>query len=138
MRNVDITPMPDVETTFHNVQTTLHNVGTTLMQRCFNLASTLVKAILNAIGLVMIVDCEIVEYMLNSEIVFILLNEKILFLLYINHLTTNEIPKNFLTVVHVLIHNVEAVVQTCSIKKVFLARIFYKTNLKPERKARST
>ena len=50
-----------------------------LIQRCLNLASTLVKAILNPIGLVMIVDCEIVEYMLNTWIVFILLNEKIFF-----------------------------------------------------------
>ena len=138
MRNVDTTPVPNVETTLHNVQTTLLNVGTTLMQRCFNLASTLVKAILNPIGLVMIVDCEIVEYMLNLEIVFILLNEKTFSQLYINHSTTDEIPKNFLIVVHILIHNVEAVVQRCSIKKVFLARMFYKTNLKPEKKACST
>ena len=42
------------------------------------------------------------------------------FLLYINHSTTNEISNNFLTVVHIVIHNVEAVVQRCSIKKVFL------------------
>ena len=59
---------------WNNVETTLHNVGTTLIQRCFNLASTLVKAILNPIGLVMIVDREIVEYMLNTWIIFILLN----------------------------------------------------------------
>ena len=43
-----------------------NNVGTTLIQCCFNLALTLVSAILNPIGLVMIVDCEIVEYMLNT------------------------------------------------------------------------
>ena len=42
------------------------------------------------------------------------------FLLYINHSTTDEISKNFLTVVHIVTHNVEAVVQRCSIKKVFL------------------
>ena len=56
-----------------------NNVGTTLIQRCFNLASTLVKAILNPIGLVKIADCEIVEYMLNTCIVFILLYEKTVF-----------------------------------------------------------
>ena len=50
-----------VETTLHNVETTLHNVGTTLIQRCFNLASTLVKTILNPIGLVMIMDLQIHE-----------------------------------------------------------------------------
>ena len=77
--NVSARRWNNVETTLHNVETTLHNVGTTLIQRCFNLASTLVKPILNPIGLVMIVDCEIVEYMLNTWIVFILLNEKIFF-----------------------------------------------------------
>ena len=46
---------------WNNVETTLHNVGTTLIQRCFNLASTLVKAILNPIGLVMIMDLQIDE-----------------------------------------------------------------------------
>ena len=64
---------------WNNVETTLHNIGTTLILRCFNLGSTLVKAILNPIGLVMIVDCEIVEYMLNTCIVFILLNGKTFF-----------------------------------------------------------
>ena len=64
---------------WNNVETTLHNVGTTMIQRCFNLASTLVKAILNPIGLVMIGDCEIVEYMVNTWIVFIVLNEKTFF-----------------------------------------------------------
>ena len=29
---------------WNNVKTTLHNVGTTLIQRCFNLVSTLVKS----------------------------------------------------------------------------------------------
>ena len=44
-----------------NVDTmSVHNVGATLIQRCFNLASTLVKPILNPIRLVMIVDCVIV------------------------------------------------------------------------------
>ena len=47
-------------------RTMLNNAGTTLIQRCFNLASILVKAILNPIGLVKIVDCEIVEYSLNT------------------------------------------------------------------------
>ena len=49
---------------WNNVETTLHNVGTALIQHCFNLASTLVKAILNPIGLVMILDLEIHEYFL--------------------------------------------------------------------------
>ena len=48
-------------TALHNVQTTLPNVGTTLVQRCFNLASTLVKAILNPIGLVMVMVLQIDE-----------------------------------------------------------------------------
>ena len=77
--NVSARRWNNVETTLHNVETTLHNVGTTLIQRCFNLASTLVKAILNPIGLVMIVDYEIVECMLNTRIVFLLLNEKIFY-----------------------------------------------------------
>ena len=46
---------------WNNVETTLHDVGTTLIQRCLNLASTLVKAILNLIGLVMIMDLQIDE-----------------------------------------------------------------------------
>ena len=66
--NVSARRWNNVKTTLHNVKTTLHNVGATLIQRCFNLASTLVKAILNQIGPVMIVDCEIVEYMLNTWI----------------------------------------------------------------------
>ena len=45
----------------HNVQTTLPNVGTTLVQRFFNPASTLVKAILNPIGLVMVMVLQIDE-----------------------------------------------------------------------------
>ena len=57
---------------------------TTLMQRqCPTLkqrriVSTLVKPILNPIGLVMIVDC-VIQYMLNTLIVFILLYEKAFF-----------------------------------------------------------
>ena len=58
----------------NNVEITLHNIET-----MFNLASTLVKAVLNPIGLVMILDCEIVEYMLNTWIAFILLNEETFF-----------------------------------------------------------
>ena len=54
--NVETT-LHKVETMLHNVGITLHNVGTTLIQRCFNLALTLVKPTLNPIGLVMIVDC---------------------------------------------------------------------------------
>ena len=38
-----------------------NNVGTTLVQRCFNLASTFVKTILNPTGLVMIMDLLIHE-----------------------------------------------------------------------------
>ena len=45
----------------HNVQATLPNVGTTLVQRFFNPASTLVKAILNPIGLVMVMVLQIDE-----------------------------------------------------------------------------
>ena len=59
VHNVDTTSVSDVETTLHNVETTLHNVGTTSIQRCFNLASTLVKAILNSIGHVMIMDLQL-------------------------------------------------------------------------------
>ena len=62
-----------------NVTQRQNNTGTTLKQRCFNLVSTLIKTILNPIGLVMIMDCEIVEYMSHTWIVFILLNEKIFF-----------------------------------------------------------
>ena len=61
LHNVDTMSVLNVETTLHNVETTLHNVGTTLIQRCFNLASTLVKTILNPIGLVMIMDLQIHE-----------------------------------------------------------------------------
>ena len=104
---------------WNNIETTLHNVGTTLIKRCFNRASTLVKAILNLIGLLMIVDCEIVEYTLNTWIVFILLNEKIFYYILTIQLLM-KYQKNFLTVVLIVIHNVEAVVQKRSIKKVFL------------------
>ena len=49
LHNVDTASVPDVETT-------LQNVEATLIQRCFNIASILVKAILNPIGLVIIMD----------------------------------------------------------------------------------
>ena len=70
--------------TLHNFDTTSvpgvkqrrSNVGTTLIQRCFNLASTLVKATLNPIGLMMIMDLQ------NRWIVFIRLNEKTFFTTY--------------------------------------------------------
>ena len=42
----------------NNVTQRRNNFGKTLMQCCFNLASTLVKAILNPIGLVMIMDLQ--------------------------------------------------------------------------------
>ena len=58
--NVSARRWNNVETTLHNVETTLYNVGTTLTQRGFNLTSTLVKPILNPIGMVMLVDCVIV------------------------------------------------------------------------------
>ena len=67
----------------------------------------------------MIVDCEIVEYTLNTWIVFILLNEKIFYYILTIQLLM-KYQKNFLTVVHIVIHNVEVVAQMCSIKKVFL------------------
>ena len=90
------------------------------MQHCFNLASTLVKATLNPTELMMIVDCEIVEYMLNTLIVFILLNEKTFYYYILTIQLLMKYQKNFLTVVLIVIHNVEAVVQKRSIKKVFL------------------
>ena len=52
---------PTLKQRWNNVETTLHNVGTMLIQRCFHLASTLVKIILNPIGLVMIMDLPIHE-----------------------------------------------------------------------------
>ena len=51
---VDTSSVPDVETTLRNDETTLY-------QGCFNLTSMLVKAILNPIGLVMIMDLQIHE-----------------------------------------------------------------------------
>ena len=99
--NVSARRWNNVETTLHNVETTLHNVGTTLIQRCFNLASTLVKPILNPIGLVMIVDCVIVIHVKYMNSFYSAIWESI-FLLYINNWTTNEISKNFLTVVHIV------------------------------------
>ena len=77
--NVSAWRLNNVEITLHNIETMLYNVGTTMIQRCFNLASTLVKAVLNPIGLVMIVDCEIAEYMLNTWTALILLNEETFF-----------------------------------------------------------
>ena len=59
--NVSARRWNNVETTLHNVESTLHKVGLTLIQRCFNLASTLDKAILNPIGLVTIMDLQIHE-----------------------------------------------------------------------------
>ena len=82
-----------------------NNVETTLIQRCFNLVSTLVKPILNPIGLVMIVDCVIVIHVKYMNSFYSAKWERI-FLQYINNWTTNEISKIFLTVVHIIIHNV--------------------------------
>ena len=75
-----------------------------------------------------------------------------IFLLYINNWTTNEISKNFLTVVHIIIHNVgnKMVTYTEAWNVAFKTpkslwkmwkyniNIFYKTNLKAERNAGST
>ena len=52
---------PTLKQRRNNVIQLRNNVGTTLIQRYFNLASTLVKAILNPIGLVMIMDLQIDE-----------------------------------------------------------------------------
>ena len=103
--NVSAQSRSNIDTTLHNVETILHNIGTMLIQRCFNLASTLVKPLLNPIDLVMIVDCVIVIYFKYMNSFYFALWESI-FLLYINNWTTNEISKNFLTVVHIVIHNV--------------------------------
>ena len=59
--NVSARRWNNVETTLHNDETTLHNVRTTLIQRCFSLASTLFKTVLNPFGLVMIMDLQIHE-----------------------------------------------------------------------------
>ena len=64
LHNVDTMLVPHVETTVRNVETTLHNVGTTLIQHCLILASTLVKTILNPIGLVPTIDLQMHEYFL--------------------------------------------------------------------------
>ena len=64
------------------------------------------------------------------------------FLLYINNSTTNEISKTFLKVVHIVIHSggdtgdIHRSLKCCiqNFKKYKIS-IFYKTNLKAERKA---
>ena len=61
MHNVDTMSVPDVETTSKQCYTTSKQRYTTLIQRCFNLALTLVKAILNPIGIVMIMNLQIDE-----------------------------------------------------------------------------
>ena len=103
--NISARRWNNVETTLHNVKKTLQNVGTTLIQRCFNLALTLVKPILSLIGLVMIVDCVTVIHVQYMNSFYSAIWGSI-FLLYINNWTTNEISKNFLTVAHNVIHNV--------------------------------
>ena len=57
--NVSARSWNNAKTTLHNVKTTFYNVGSTLIQCCFNLASTLVKAILNPVRLMMIMDLQI-------------------------------------------------------------------------------
>ena len=103
--NVSIQRWNNVETTLHNVETTLQNDGATLIQCYFNLASTLVKPLLNPIGRVMIMDCMIVIHVKYMNSFYSAIWENIL-LLYINNWTTNEISKKFLTVVHIVMHNV--------------------------------
>ena len=61
MHNVDTTSVPDVETASKQCYTTSKQRYTTLIQRCFNLALTLVKTILNPIGIVMIMNLQIDE-----------------------------------------------------------------------------
>ena len=74
-----------------------------------------------------------------------------IFLLYINNSTTNEIPKIFLTVVHIVTHNagnngdIHRSLKCCiqnfktSLKNIKVKiNIFFKLNLKAERKAHST
>ena len=75
------------------------------MQRFFNLASTLVKPILNQIGLVVIVDCVIVMHV-KYMMVFILLNEKVFFYYILTIEVLMKYKKKFLTVVHIAIHSV--------------------------------
>ena len=57
--NVDTTSVPDIETTLKQRYTTSKPRCTTLVQGCFNIVPTLVKAILNPTGLVMIMDLQI-------------------------------------------------------------------------------
>ena len=56
LHDVDTPSVPDVETKWKQRYTTSKQRCTTLYQRCFNLAWTLVKAILNPVGLVIIKD----------------------------------------------------------------------------------
>ena len=105
-KNVD----PTLIQRWYNVSARRWNsVEITLMQRFFNLASTLVKPILNQIGLVVIVDCVIVMHV-KYMMVFILLNEKVFFyyILTIEVLMKykKKISKNKKTVVHIAIHSV--------------------------------
>ena len=56
---------PKLKQRWNNVTQRRSNVGTKLIQRCFNLASTLVKTILNPVGLVvMIMNLQIQEWFL--------------------------------------------------------------------------
>ena len=87
---------------------TLKQRRNNVTQRWNNVARSVdarLKPILNPIGLVMIVDCVIVIHVKYMNSFYSAIWESI-FLLYINNWTTNEISKNFLTVVHIVIHNV--------------------------------
>ena len=61
LHNVDTTSVPDVETTSKQGYITSKQLCTMLIQRCFNLLSMFVKATLNPIELVMIMDLQINE-----------------------------------------------------------------------------
>ena len=93
-KNVD----PTLIQRWYNVSARRWNsVEITLMQRFFNLASTLVKPILNQIGLVVIVDCVIVMHV-KYMMVFILLNEKVFFYYILTIEVLMKYKKKFLKI----------------------------------------
>ena len=73
------------------------NIDMTLSQRCFKVTSTLVKAILKPIGIVIVWFC------LYRLISFILLSENCFNILIIQLLT--KYLKNFPTLEHIVTHN---------------------------------
>ena len=75
---------------WNNVKTTLHNVGTTLIQRCFNLVSTLVKSYIESNWASD--DCGLWDSWIHVKYMNSFYSaEWENFLLYNNHSTTNEI-----------------------------------------------